>query len=127
MIYPLLKNIHLTCIVLTLISFSTRFVWMLMDSPLLKSRFSKILPHIIDSFLLASAIGLLFLLQQYPFVHHWLTAKIAGLLVYILAGTMALKRGKTKAMRSVSGALAFLSFFYITGVALTKDPVFFSG
>jgi len=125
MSYVLLKNIHLICIGLTFLSFSVRFIWMLMDSKYLHLKVTRILPHLIDTVLLASAIGLSITLHQYPMVNHWLTAKVIGLLIYIFAGTIALKRGKTKRIRIMAGILAFASFFYIVGVAFSKNALFF--
>jgi uncharacterized membrane protein SirB2 len=119
----MLKNIHLTCIGLTFLSFTLRFIWMLRKSDYLLAPVSRILPHIIDTTLLFSAIGLTILLQQYPITNVWLTAKICGLLVYILAGTMALKRGKTRSVRIFSGIVAYTAFVYIIAVAVTKSAL----
>jgi uncharacterized membrane protein SirB2 len=59
---------------------------------------------------------------QYPFVNGWLTAKLCGLLAYILFGMMALKRGRTLAMRTRYFWLALLAYAYIVSVALTRSP-----
>ena len=53
------------------------------------------MPHVVDTVLLASAIALAVMTHQYPLANRWVTAKVAGLLVYIGLGTIALKRGKT--------------------------------
>lgn len=125
MSYIALKHIHLTCIVLTFILFSIRGFWMLTESSKLQLKWVKIAPHIIDTCLLLSAISLAVLMQVSPFVHGWLMAKIVGLVVYILLGTVALKRGKTKAVRSTAFVLALLTFGYIVKVAITKSPALF--
>jgi uncharacterized membrane protein SirB2 len=65
---------------------------------------------------------------QYPFALDWLTAKLGGLLVYIVCGAMALKRGRTKGQRAVYLVVAVLAFAYIVSVALTRNPAgFLSG
>jgi hypothetical protein len=71
-----LKTIHLTCAVLTFISFSVRGVWMLADSDMLQRAWVKVAPHVIDTVLLASAIGLTIQIRQYPGSEAWLTAKL---------------------------------------------------
>ena len=53
-------------------------------------------PHVNDTLLLTSGFGLAVMLGQYPCVNGWLTAKLVALIVYIVLGTVALKRGKTK-------------------------------
>jgi uncharacterized membrane protein SirB2 len=91
-------------------------------SPLLEHRLTRILPHLVDTLLLASAIGLLFAIDQYPFVHGWLTAKVLALLLYILFGSLAIRPGRSRAVRRLSFFLALLTFGYIVGVALAHDP-----
>jgi uncharacterized membrane protein SirB2 len=98
---------------------------MTMESPLLRQRWVRIVPHIIDSLLLASAIALAITIQQYPLVHAWLTAKLFALVVYIVLGSIALKRGKTKRIRILAFIGALLSFSYIILVALSHNPVAF--
>ena len=53
----------------------------------------------------------------------WLEAKLVGLVVYILAGTIALKRGRTAGIRATAFAVALLAYAYIVSVALTKHPL----
>ena len=122
MTFIVLKYLHVSCVVLSGLGFAVRGVWMLRDSPMLQARWVKIAPHVIDTLLLASAIGMVVISAQYPFALDWLTAKLAGLLVYILCGAMALKRGRTKGQRTVYFAVAVLAFAYIVSVALTRDP-----
>jgi uncharacterized membrane protein SirB2 len=73
--------------------------------------------------LLASAIALATMLRQYPFASGWLTAKVTGLVVYVVLGTIALKRGRTLRVRVAAWIAAQLVFLYIVSVAITKDPL----
>jgi uncharacterized membrane protein SirB2 len=120
--YSLIKHLHLATIVVTLALFLLRGVWMLMDSPRLQARWARIVPHINDTLLLASGIALAVLMQQYPLVHGWLTAKLFALIAYIVLGTLALKRGKTKAQRVTAWIAALVVFGYMLAVALAHDP-----
>lgn len=119
--YLAIKHIHLTCVALSGAGFLLRGVWMLADSPRLQTRWVKVVPHVVDTGLLASAIALAVISQQYPIAQGWLTAKVIGLLAYIGFGTIALKRGKTKGRRTLFLVLALLTFAYIVGVALTRS------
>ena len=123
MTYALLKQLHLATIAITLTLFVLRGFWMMMDSPRLKARWVRIVPHLNDTLLLASGIGLAVLLQQYPLVHGWLTAKLFALIAYIVLGTVALKRGKTRSRRIAAWFAALLVFGYMVAVALTHDPL----
>ena len=121
-LYPLLKHLHVTCVALTAGGFLLRGVWMLRGNPLLHHPLARILPHVNDTLLLAAGIGLMLLLRQYPFVDGWLTAKMLALLAYIVLGTIALKRGRTKEIRIASFGGALLTLAYLVGVALTRNP-----
>lgn len=121
--YLLLRHLHITCVVLSGAGFVLRLAWMAADSPRLRQRLTRTLPHVIDSILLASALTLAVWSGQYPFVDGWLSAKLGGLLAYIGLGSMALKRGRTRTVRLRYGGLAVLAYGYIVGVALTRNPL----
>jgi uncharacterized membrane protein SirB2 len=121
--YLALKHFHITCVILSGTGFALRGWWSITGSPRLRARLTRILPHIVDSCLLASAIGLAVMAEQYPFVHGWLTAKVLGLLTYIGLGAVALRPARPKGVRVAAfvGALATLA--YIVSVALSKNPL----
>lgn len=123
MSYLALKNVHVACVILSYALFFVRGVWMIRASPLLGRRWVKIVPHVIDTVLLASAIALAVMVRQYPFVHAWLTAKVVGLVVYIGLGMIALKHGRTKRVRVAAWVTAQLVFFYIVAAAVTKQAL----
>lgn len=127
MSYLALKHLHIACVAISGSGFVLRGFWMLTDSPRLAWRWVRIAPHLVDTLLLASAIGLSVLSQQYPLTHDWLTAKIAGLLAYIILGSVALRRGRSKSVRALAFAAALLTFGYIVSVALTRDARGFAG
>lgn len=123
--YAAVKHIHLTAIALSLLLFIIRFLWTLRGSPMLGKTWVKVVPHIVDSFLLLSAATLCVMLSQYPFVNPWLTEKLLGLLMYLFMVTLALKLAKTGFMRAVGfvGALSWLAFTAM--VAISKQPILF--
>jgi uncharacterized membrane protein SirB2 len=120
--YFAVKHFHMSCAASSGALFFLRGVWMLRDSPLLQKRWVKIVPHVIDTLLLTSAIVLAVWSGQYPLVQPWLTAKLFALLAYIVLGTIALKRGKTKEVRTAAFIAALAVFAYIVKVAVTRQP-----
>ena len=122
MSYALLKIIHVASIILSYLLFLTRGIWMMQDSPSLKRRWVKILPHIIEKVLLISAIALAVTLQQNPLSDSWLSAKVVGLLLYICLGMVAMRFGKTRQTKIIAWVAAQCVFAYIVLVALTKSP-----
>lgn len=122
MAYSLLKQLHLSTIALTLALYVLRGVWMMRQSPRLHARWVRIVPHLNDSLLLASGISLAVLTRQYPLVNDWLSAKFFALILYIVLGTIALKRGKTRGQRITAWIAALLVFGYMVAVATTREP-----
>lgn len=121
--YLMIKNIHLLMIALSIAGFVFRGILMTINSPLLQAKLVRILPHVIDTALLVSGIWLATLLSQYPFTDGWLTAKLLALIAYIGLGVVALRRGRTKAIRLTAFVAALLCFAYMAKVAMTHDPL----
>ena len=119
----MLKYLHVACVLFSGTGFILRGAWMMQGSPMLARRWVRVLPHVLDTALLASAIALALRSAQYPLVHAWLTAKVLGLVAYIVLGTIALKRGRTPAIRVAAFCGALLVFAYIVAVAMTKSPL----
>lgn len=121
----MIKMVHMTTALISIGLFSLRGFWVLRESPMMQKKWVKILPHINDTVLLGSAIALAVTMQQYPFAVDWLTAKVIGLVAYIVLGVMALKKAKTTPTRALFIGLAIITFVYILSVAAMKTPLGF--
>lgn len=120
--YVALKSVHVASAVLSIAGFAVRGMLMLRGSALLRARFARVAPHVVDTVLLASAVWLAWLTGQFPFREGWLTAKVLALFVYIALGSVALRPGRSQRARTVAFALALCTVLYIVSVALTRDP-----
>jgi len=116
-----LKTIHVVCVVLSFSGFFLRGIWMLRDSALLKQRWVKITPHIVDTLLLVSAISLAMQMRISPLEQPWLMVKIIALLVYIGIGMVALRFGRTWHIRLYAWLFGLVTIAYIVSVALSKS------
>ena len=117
------KQVHVACVILSGCGFFFRGILMIQASALLQARLIKIAPHVVDTVMLVSAITLASQWGWAALTMPWLLAKIVALFVYIALGTVALRRGRTKAIK-VSAWLAALGVFsYIVAVAVTKSPL----
>lgn len=120
--YLALKHVHVTAVALSVAFFALRGAWMISDSALLRARFVRIAPHVIDTVLLVSAVALAITVRQYPMVHGWLTAKVLGLVAYVVLGSIALKRGRSRGVRIAAFVAALATVAWVIGVAITKSP-----
>jgi len=123
MSFMLLKHTHVTCAVISFALFFLRGIWRFKGSPIMQQGWVKVVPHAVDTLLLASALGMAYLIEQYPLVDAWLTAKFFGLLLFITLGSVALKHGKTRAIRIAAWLGAQVVFAYIVLVATNHNPL----
>ena len=66
---------------------------------------------------------LLTVLPGAMFANGWLTTKLVLVVVYVLLGTLALKRGRTARVRSACYLSALLAFTAIIGIAIAHHPL----
>lgn len=121
MYWPL-KYAHLALALLSLTGFLLRGLWMVRGTALLDHRIVRTVPHVVDTLFLLSGIALVLTLSLPVMQSPWLLAKFAGLVVYVVLGSIALRRGPTLAVRQIAFVGALSAFAYIVGAAVSKSP-----
>ena len=119
--YGELRFLHIAAALASGAGFTLRGAWMLVDSPRLGARWVRVVPHVVDTLLLVSALALVFASGQFPGALPWLNAKVVALLAYVGCGLFALRRGR-KAVRVLCFVLALACYAYIVTTARTRDP-----
>ncbi|HTO46624.1 MAG TPA: SirB2 family protein [Burkholderiales bacterium] len=119
MVYAAVKELHVAAVALSWTLFFLRGVWMIADSPRLKARWVRVVPHVNDTILLVAGVYLATLVGLQP----WIVAKLVALVAYILIGMVAISRGRRKSMRIAAWVAAQCVFLYIVAVALRKNPL----
>ncbi|EPC00859.1 invasion gene expression up-regulator, SirB [Litchfieldella anticariensis FP35 = DSM 16096] len=121
--YSLIKHLHMTAAGASLALFVLRAWWSVRESPRLQRMWVRVVPHLIDTALLLLGVWLMVMLRFWPHQHPWLAAKLIGLVVYIVVGTVAIKRGRTPRQRGLAAIAAVLVFVYIIGAAVQHHPL----
>ncbi len=121
--YELLRTLHVVCAVATISGFVLRGFWMLIESPLLQRKLTRIAPHVVDTVFLLSGIFMLVIAGLNPFGQPWLLAKFIALFAYIVLGMIAIRRGRTKNIRAVAFVSAIAVFGYVIGVGMSRSPL----
>jgi len=122
-LYLPLRHIHITCAILTIALFVLRGGLMLVDSPWQRNVVLRYLPHAVDTVLLTTALILTTVVHQFPFATGWLTAKVLLLIVYIVLGSIALKRGRTRRIRIAAFVAALATVGFLVTVARAHHPL----
>ena len=121
--YLALRHAHICFAILSITLFAVRGSLMLVESSRLQSLALRILPHVIDTMLLMTALMLTTVIHQYPFTTGWLTMKVALLIVYIVLGSIAIRHGRTRRIRVVAFVAALLTVGFLVTVARAHHPL----
>ena len=121
--YSEIKWVHVAAVIASGTLFFVRGVALQAGAQWVMAAPLRYLSYTIDTVLLTAALMLATLLHQYPFVHAWLTVKVALLAVYIVLGSIALKRGQTRAMRLWCFLTAVVVYLYIVSIARAHHPL----
>lgn len=121
-VFGILKSIHVTCALLSICGFALRGYWVLSDDHRRDYRLAKVLPHLIDTLLLVSAVAMLFIWGASPFDLPWVIAKIVALLAYIGLGMVVMRFANSQEVRVTAYLAALAVVAYIVSVALSHSP-----
>lgn len=123
--YLALRHVHITCAIVSVALFVLRGGLMIAESRWLQGLVLRVLPHVIDTVLLTTALMLTTIVHQYPFVQGWLTVKVVLLVAYVLLGSIAIKRGRTRRIRIASFLAALATVGFLFTVARAHHPLGF--
>jgi uncharacterized membrane protein SirB2 len=123
--YSLIKALHISAALSSFVFFLLRATWSLRGAPMMQRRWVRVMPHVLDTCLLALGVSLMVMLSAWPQQTPWLAAKLSALLLYIVLGSVAIKRGRSPAQKAAFTAMATLVFLYMLSVAVSHDPMGF--
>ncbi|MFO7305864.1 MAG: SirB2 family protein [Gammaproteobacteria bacterium] len=120
--YPQVKLVHVVAVLLSGGLFFLRGLVLHLGGQWAMAAPLRYLSYTIDTVLLTAALMLATMIRQYPFVHGWLTMKVVLLVAYIVLGTYALKRGRTRRTRVICWLAALAVYAFIISVARAHHP-----
>jgi uncharacterized membrane protein SirB2 len=116
------KLIHISSVVLSALFFFSRGVVMIGNPAFVGRRWVKRTAESIDTVLLLSGVGLVWLTGQMPWQEAWLGAKLGALLLYIVMGMVAFHWGKSRTIKIAFWIGAVMVYLYMISVALNRSP-----
>ena len=123
-LYPALLHLHRACVTASIALFVARGLGVSALQQWPMRAFWRQLSVGIDVVLLGAGVSLWVLLGIHPLQQTWLGVKLVLLVVYIVLGSFALKRGRSRGQRMVFFVAAMGVVFCMAGIALTRQPVF---
>jgi len=120
---PQVRVVHVTCALASGGLFLLRGLPVLVGAAPFDLRILRKLSYALDTVLLAAALLLMVGLRAWPGSQPWVTVKLSLVLAYIVLGSLALKRGRTTAVRRVCFIAALAAYLAVIAVARSHDPL----
>lgn len=121
--YPQIKQAHIALVVASGALFALRGAAVLAGQAWPLHKPWRWLSYGIDTLLLAAGVTLWTLLSLSPLRNPWLGTKLLLLVLYIVLGSLALKRARTPAGRRASLAAALAVYLFMASVAVAHHPL----
>jgi uncharacterized membrane protein SirB2 len=117
-----IREVHIGCVALSGSLFFLRGSLRLLGHSIANHPFLRISSVLIDTVLLSAAVLLTLIVRQFPLTDGWLTMKLVLLVVYVVLGSLALRRAQRRT-QAIAFAAALLTYLTIIGVAVTHSPL----
>lgn len=123
--YPQIKHLHIAMAITSVVIFALRGGGVLAGMRWPHCAAIRWTSYAVDTTLLTAAFMLLTILPGALFANGWLAVKIVLLVVYIVLGVFALRRGRTPGIRTVCYVAALATFAMIYSIARAHHPLGF--
>ena len=121
--YLQIRAVHIVAVIASGALFALRGAGVLSGARWPMAAPLRFLSYSIDSVLLTAALMLVAVLPAAVFANHWLTVKLTLLVLYVVLGSLALKRGRSARVRALCFAAALGVFAGMVGIARTHQPL----
>jgi len=121
--YLQIKQAHVALVLASGLLFAVRGAAVLAGQSWAMRKPWRWLSYGIDTLLLSAGVALWVVLSLNPLHSPWLVAKLLLLVLYIVLGSLALKRAPTPVARRRSYAAALGTYLFMVSVALTHQPL----
>lgn len=122
-IYPQIKQAHVLLALLSGTLFALRGLASLLQAGWPQWLPVRMLSYAIDAALMTAALMLLAILPWSMFGNGWLAVKLLLLVVYIILGSLALRRGRSRRTRAICFTLAVIVFLWMLTIARAHHPL----
>jgi len=121
--YPQVRSVHVMAVMASGALFAARGFGTLARQAWPRAALVRWASYAIDTVLLTGALMLVTMLPAALFANGWLATKLVVLVLYVVAGSMALKRSRTPRGRALWFAAAVLLYAGMFGIARLHHPL----
>ena len=122
--YSQIKAVHIAAVLISGVLFLMRGLMVQSGhKALAMTAWLRYASYGVDSVLLTAALMLATILPAALFANHWLALKLALLVVYVVLGSLALKRAQSAWARTAAFVAALCVYVTIIGIARAHHPM----
>ena len=121
--YPAVHALHYGAVLMSGSLFLVRGVAVQASAGWAMAAPARYASYAIDTVLLVAALALFAMLPAEVFENGWLWVKLMLLVAYIVAGSFALKRGRSLLQKRLAFLLALVLYAGIFSIAISRDPL----
>ena len=121
--YSQVRAVHVAAVIASGALFAARGIGVLAGGSWPQAVAVRLSSYSIDTVLLTAALMLVAMLPGAMFANGWLATKLALLVLYVVAGSMALKRSRSALGRRLWFVAAILLYTCMFGIARMHHPL----
>lgn len=121
--YLQIKSVHVAMVIASGLLFALRGAAVLAGAQWAMAAPLRYLSYTLDTTLLTAALMLLTALKLNPFAVPWLSVKLALLVLYVVLGSLALKRARSRRARAIFYLAALATYAFMYFVARAHHPL----
>ena len=121
--YPQVRAVHIGAVLASGAFFAMRGAGVLSGMRWPLAAPLRYLSYSIDITLLTAALMLVAMLPSAVFANHWLTVKLVLLVIYVVLGSFALRRGRSARVRGICFVFAVAVYAFMFGIAHMHQPL----
>jgi uncharacterized membrane protein SirB2 len=122
--YGQIKAVHVAAVLISGVLFLARGLMVQSGhTKMAMTAWLRYASYSVDTVLLIAALVLATLLPAALFANHWLALKVALLFVYVVLGSLALKRARSARARTAAFVAALCVYVTIIGIARAHHPL----
>lgn len=122
-LYPQIKGVHVAAVLVSGGVFLLRGLAVQAGAQWAMAAPLRYASYAVDAVLLTAALTLVSMLPAAVYANGWLAVKLSLLVVYVILGTLALKRGRTRPVRLAAFVAALVVYGSMLSIARVHHPL----
>ena len=119
----LLKYVHIVSVAVSFGLFFVRGLWLMRSYPEPQEQWVRVLPYVVDTALVVSALVVMMMSPQKGWPGDWLSVKLVLVVIYAALVLYLFRWARGRAPKVVVWIVALIVFLFVTTISVVRDPL----